>query len=402
MSSKLDPRKDEIFEAVKQGQLRSVSDIARAVDEPRPTVRDWWASLSKKPSFKTATIGKLDLDKVTSEPDEIASLKARLKETENALKRTAKTNELEYRALEMIEGIVTPEKLPAHLVPVTPADVSPGSYTGYLKSSDWHYGEVVDAEAMNGFNEFNTAIAAERVDRMTTAVFSHRAHLLGDLDHMIVELGGDMAGGANHLELDVTNEITVIEQGWDYAKLQTKQLKDLLDAGINLKVAAVVGNHPRLRKMPAHKQVYNNFDWLAYKTIQLRLAEYEAAGRIQFEIPRSTFHVTQVVGKNMLIWHGDGTATNMPGVPWGGVLRKFNSLRNQWMDQGIPIHYGSISHYHQWSVNSGGTLFMNGALKGPDEYSIKKFGHADPASQLFLVFSNKDQRVTGVHPIDLS
>jgi hypothetical protein len=137
-----------------------------------------------------------------------------------------------------------------------------------------------------------------------------------------------------------------------------------------------------------------------YHTMKLALRKYP---QIKFDIPKAAAHPV-MVAKNWraMLWHGDGVRSSMPGVPWGGVLRRVAALQNQYTTAGMPIDIFCNGHFHTANVveGSAGRVAMNGSVKGVDEYSLKAFGSGAPARQVLLCFHPR-HGLTDVSFIDL-
>ena len=87
-----------------------------------------------------------------------------------------------------------------------------------------------------------------------------------------------------------------------------------------------------------------------------------------------------------LLWHGDGVRSSMPGVPWGGIMRRVAALRNQYSEAGQPIDYFHNGHFHTANAVEQGRIIVNGSVKGVDEYSLKAFGGGQPPVQVLSTF----------------
>jgi len=110
---------------------------------------------------------------------------------------------------------------------------------------------------------------------------------------------------------------------------------------------------------------------------------------VTINITKSDMQVVEVVPNyNVLLWHGDGVRSTMPGVPWGGVIRRSNNLQAQYSQIGKPIKMFSVGHFHQLNLvhSASGWIAMNGSIVGGNEYSKKHFGHSDPPQQQLLTF----------------
>ncbi len=261
-----------------------------------------------------------------------------------------------------------------------------------LLLSDLHVGEVVDSEAVNGLNQFNWEILLERMDNIHTSLRSFQNARPYPIDELVIGWLGDMNGGRNHQELAETNEFPVAEQCYRTGMLLGRWVEPLVQDYPKIRIIGVAGNHPRTTQQPANKQVFDNFDWLSYMYAQTYLSKYDT---IETFFPRSGYHVADIAGKNMLFFHGDGIRSSMPGVPWGGVMRRVNELKKSYAEQSTLLSYYALGHFHQANVVQS-SIFMNGSVKGLDEYSLKQFGAGEKPCQLLLTFCRSTQRLTDV------
>ena len=123
-----------------------------------------------------------------------------------------------------------------------------------------------------------------------------------------------------------------------------------------------------------------------YHILGLRLAKHPS---IEVNVPKSPYEVVEVAGRKLFIWHGDGVRSTMPGVPWGGLVRRTNELRKTYEPAFGHIDHFICGHFHEPNVVSNKSLIVNGSIKGIDEYSLKAFGGGADATQLLLVFNDK-------------
>ena len=102
-------------------------------------------------------------------------------------------------------------KPPKWLVKSSPAKGAPGVPT--LLLSDFHWGEVVDSEAVNGLNVYDHKIAQKRLkSTVETTIDLWTNHMVNPkYPGIVVALGGDMISGHIHEELTETNAGTNIE-----------------------------------------------------------------------------------------------------------------------------------------------------------------------------------------------
>lgn len=327
-------------------------------------------------------------------PSELELLRAEVKELRSRAGRHRSIDVQAERLLQHMQSIAVP------LEPVyEPPEVPHGEgkrHVHVLLLSDLHAAEVVDAEAMDGLGAYNWEIMVERMARIQKSLRSYQNNRPYPFDELQIWMLGDMNSGGHMDEFRETNQYPEADQCYRTGELLANWIEPLVEDYPTITVNGISGNHPRLRHKPASKQVFNNFDWLSYKFAELRLAKYET---VSCNFPRSGYMVANVVGLDYLLWHGDGIRSTMPGVPWGGVMRRTNELRKEYQRAGIDLKGFALGHFHQANAIIGQQLFMNGAVKGIDEYTLKAFGSSDPPTQLLLTFCRDTKRFTDVSVI---
>jgi len=345
------------------------------------TLREWGNALGV---VQPATQAPTDIQpKVGEEVSREEILEQENRELRTQVRNARKLEVFDEKALRMLEAnvtAITPSYEPLDL----PVDSALTPHTHVLQYSDLHAAEVVSYEAMNGLNEYNWDIMLERHQKLARAIRSFKKNRPYPIPELVILGLGDMVTGDIHDELRETNEMIISESavrlGNDMAVFIAEELVPLYE---RIRLSAVVGNHGRISRKPEFKHANKNWDWIAYKIMQLRLAEFP---QVEIELPGSFETVVQVYDKNILLFHGDGVPTNMPGVPWGGIQRRTKELSDTYAALGIHLDHFALGHYHEANVVGQRRILMNGSLKGPDEYSMKRFGGGRPACQLLHTF----------------
>lgn len=321
--------------------------------------------------------------------DEVKQLRAR----ERRSNKRSIGDERVLRAIEAAITSVEPVRLPlVHPGPQQRATNADAHHRQAAIWSDWHYGETVDREQMNGLNEFSVAIAEDRVEQLVRSMLAFKK-VRPALTGLDIWALGDMASGAIH-GLEETNEIPAAEQYVRVGYLMASAIRQLAPHYADISCAGIVGNHPRPGKEPASKDSYNNGDWIAYHIAKAATSDIP---NVTWEIPTGGMIVRSFAGKNFLLWHGDGVRSSMPGVPWGGIARRVNVLKDTYAAMGIRIDYVVVGHFHQRCIVPG--VYMNGSLVGPNEYGVKNFGGGEAPKQLILTFDTKRSRETDVSTV---
>lgn len=253
--------------------------------------------------------------------------------------------------------------------------------------SDFHGGEVVDPAVIQNLNEYDFSIMLARIDELIESVLSHqrRSPQLTGLDIAFV---GDMLSGANHQEIEVSNELVLAEQAVQMGTVMGQLVERLAAHYPSVRVFSVEGNHPRLNgKAMQAKNPQNNGDWIAAQFCKQYLANYP---NVSMEVGRGSVQF-EIAGRRVMCLHGDGIRSSMPGIPWGGVMRRVNQLQAT-----LPNHidHWIVGHFHQANLVNAGRVIMNGSLKGCDEWTLKALGAGDPPAQWLLTFDEKRSRMT--------
>lgn len=249
-----------------------------------------------------------------------------------------------------------------------------------LLLSDFHWGERVFKEQVNGVNEFDLAIARRRLRRVVECV----PYLLKILDPqmrypgIVVKLGGDMVGGNIHEELAATNEKGIMPTWLDLFKHLCSALNYLAGVFGNVFVPCVSGNHDRDTKKTWNKdRNATSFGWLLYQMLADHFAEDK---RFTFYIPDSADALYRVYNTRMLLTHGDQfPASDSIIGPIGSLMRgtQKKQQRNAAVDQSFDIL--ECGHWHQRITLSH--LIVNNSLKGYDEYAAQHNFRFSRASQ---------------------
>ena len=244
--------------------------------------------------------------------------------------------------------------------------------TPMLMCSDWHYGEVVRKREMGGANEFNSIIAAKRIQRLTSTTidlaFNHMGKAKTVYPGIVVILGGDMISGNIHEELTATNDRTPHECINDLTGLLITMLSTFIEKFGKVFVPCVVGNHGRGTMKPRMKgRVFTSFEWNIYCNLE---RHFKDDVRISFMIPEETDAYFKVYNHRFLITHGDSL-----GVRGGdGIIGSIGPIMRGALKVGrseaqIGRDFDTIvmGHWHQYLTLPG--IIVNNSLKGYDEFA---------------------------------
>lgn len=373
--------RDKLMKAFEEAG-HSWVELAKKTGTNRRTLESWGQTLNVKKPAKPGSAAPKIGDPVSREE----SLETENRELKGLLAAARKLEVWDARALRLLEDNVRAIE-PSYAKLEKPADKSFTEHQHVLLYSDLHAAEVVKYEAMNGLNEYNWDIMLTRHQRLAEAIRSFKKNRPYRIRKLTILGLGDMVTGDIHDELRETNEMVISESavrlGFDMAEFIATELIPLYE---EIEIAAVVGNHGRTSRKPEFKSASKNWDWIAYKVMQERLREHD---QVSVELPVGFEQVVQVFDKNILCFHGDGIPTNMPGIPWGGVQRRTKELSDTYHQLGLHIDHFALGHFHEADVVGQRRIWINGSIKGPDEYSMKRFGGGRAPCQLLHTFHPK-------------
>jgi hypothetical protein len=311
-----------------------------------------------------------------------------------ALKSARSEDVKEQRVIDSIKNAL--ESKQSRYKPRDFVSKKPSKHEFVLQWSDAHAAEIVSAEETNGANEYNWEIMLKRHADIRNGVLSYQENRPYPIEKLHIFGLGDMLSGNIHEELAETNEMPMAEATVQFGLDAADWIESFIPHFKTIRIACVVGNHPREKKKQPSKHRFSNGDWVSYQVMKQRLAKYDC---IEFEVPKPQRFPVEVCGKNLLLMHGDGIRSTMVDVPWGGIIRFTNKLQNQYAQMGMPIDHFLLGHYHEANIVRNRRILMNGSIKGLDEYSMDRFGGGSNPEQNLLTF-HKNRGLVDVSFVD--
>lgn len=260
--------------------------------------------------------------------------------------------------------------------------------TPVVLASDWHVEELVTAESVAYRNEYNLAIADDRVKRFFQAIAWNIEHQRASgwvvIRDLLLWLGGDLMTGYIHEELVESNQLSPTETIlWLLPRLEAG-IRMLLD---RLKLDRIVipcsfGNHGRTTQKPRISTAYSNsYEWLMYHTLALR---FEGNPRVRFEITASAHQYVEVYGRTIHFHHGDDVkyqgGVGGLGIPLLKAVPPWDLVKK------ADVH--CIGHWHQ--LRDYGRAVVNGSLIGFGPFSQRIRAEFEPPQQaMFYVDSHR-------------
>lgn len=321
----------------------------------------------------------------------------RRREEDNRRKEEyAKSEEVKSDLLKRVQSVEdTIDKLISsnskELEPITPMTTGSES-VAVLMWSDWHLGEVVDPDTVNGINSFNKEIASDRLDKLfkRSAFYIKNEKSNSRIDTVIVWLGGDIIHGELH-DSSETNDMSATE-ACVYAQQKIVQGLRLIadETGCKITVITNVGNHGRNTKFTNYNTMTrHSYETMIYAFVAAALQDDK---RFTFNISKGYHQYLEVFDYTLRFHHGDFMKYN-GGV--GGLTIPVNKAIAQW-DKLRRADYDFFGHWHTYKQDT--KWCSNGCVSGFGAFSLAIKADPYPPVQT-LTFIEKTFGRTLVRPI---
>ncbi len=257
--------------------------------------------------------------------------------------------------------------------------------------SDFHLGEVVKSSSLHGFNEYNIDIAYARFKEVIDQTIEKYIQFskIYNIDCLYIDILGDMFSGDIHEDLKITNAQRTTVLTVCSAVVFAQGISDLLAYVPQIKINCSFGNHSRVAEKKPFKTHIDNFDFILVQTISAFFKNEIKQGRIDFKIEDTETHIDHRRGFTFLLEHGDNykSARELPGE----IDKRITALTKIGLETPDFIEIG---HFHTETEYSNHGLYINGSLKGTDEYVFNRWKAVSRPSQKLMVLSNKGIRET--------
>jgi hypothetical protein len=263
-----------------------------------------------------------------------------------------------------------------------------GAATAIICATDWHAEGKVDAELLNGVNEFNLDICSARIKRL----WEKSIHMVDFAKHLskiceqVLWLGGDLVNGAIHEELEEGNFLGPADA--------VLFVQDHVAAGIDkilrelpghLTVATNQGNHGRTTLKKRISTGYlHSWEYLAYSNLQ-RI--YRNNPRVTFKIAKGYHNILELQGHKVRFHHGDALKG---GGGIGGITVPARKKIAQWNKQ-ERVLFDVFGHFHQF-IDMWDMVTI-GCLIGYNEYALELACDFQEPTQALIVVDKSHGKV---------
>ncbi len=250
--------------------------------------------------------------------------------------------------------------------------------------SDWHGGQVIKPEEVQGYGVYNMTLMKKRVGHWCSTFLDWvevQRHAYRIEDCNIVALG-DMVHGLIHLENLIYNEVEPLPAAVEVGELMAVAVSLLAPHFRTVTVDAMsCDNHGRLTKrVLSEGRGKWSLGYVCNAVASARLANhrnvhYNAHNEMKMEV--------MIANKLFLCEHGNDMRSWM-GIPYYAMERLVQREYRRRANTGRPpFHMLLCGHFHTPVVLPN--VMMNGSLCGTTAYDHAVARHAEPCQQAFLV-----------------
>lgn len=258
--------------------------------------------------------------------------------------------------------------------------------TAILCANDWHAEERVDADDVNGLNEFNLDIAKRRIDRL----WSKAIYLLdfsqhvAKIDDLVLWLGGDLINGVIAQEMEEYNFLGPTEAIMWIQDRVVEGINFLLPHFKHITVVTSGGNHGRAtQKKRIGTWWRHSWEYLAYQNLS---RYYANNSKVSFKIEKSYHNWLDIQGRAVRFHHGDAVKFS-GGI--GGITIPLKKKIGQW-NKAKPAYLDIIGHFHQHE--STWNYVISGCLVGANAYAIDIGAELQEPTQTWIVMDRNHGR----------
>lgn len=259
-----------------------------------------------------------------------------------------------------------------------------------LFTSDFQCGEVIRPEEIDGLNEYNMDIFAERYQRLIERTIDLSENHVGNATFpgIFYCRGGDAISGEIHAELQKTNDLSACPAVKWLVRHEREGIKRLRAKFGRVRVYSIPGNHGRTTFKPESKgYVDSNFETVIAWWLETLFEDDPA---VEFVTPASGDAYFEALGWHVLMSHGDrmGSRGGQGFIgPAATIARGHKKLFDNFTRTGRPVDYVLTGHLHTSLKLSLG--YANGALAGYSEYARDLRADPEPAQQWLLYIHEK-------------
>jgi hypothetical protein len=390
----------DLIESYQNGA--TIAECEQAYGFKPGSLSNWFSRRGiKKIDSSVAEIDPAQLSMRVRHDQQVSGLKAEAKRWKSLYESAIQSASFQDNILSTLSTLITALPVKDSInIPKVPTGKVKGMHAALALVSDIHAGERVDREVMGGLSHYDLNVFREYagawvykvlhlVDLRRSRLEIPTLHIFGD---------GDFISGLIHDELLKTNQVNVLDQTVTVAYVMAQCLAELAGHFEEIYFSGTVGNHGRVQQKVEFKSTYQNWDFVVYQMMAFFLKDYT---NIHFDLPKSLWTITDILGTKFLHLHGHGIRS-WSGIPFYGISRSIKSLREALAVGDETFDGVAMGHFHvpMYYQMPPGPLLINGCWKGGDEFALNGLHTITRPAQILAII-NDDLGLISCDPIYL-
>lgn len=276
------------------------------------------------------------------------------------------------------------------IAPIKEKSQKASQSVAFAVASDWHSDEGVEADTVNGVNEFNQSIARQRIDRFATGIvkLTDTQRNATDIDTLVMPYLGDFISGHIHDDLIEITDLSPT-QAARRVKGQLLGVIEYLRSKGNFKriiIPCHYGNHGRTtHKMRIATAYMHSYEYVLYEDLA-EMIQRLGWSDVEIKVNKAYYSHLDVYGSTIRCHHGDAIKY---GGGVGGITIPVNKAIAQW-DKLRQADFDVFGHFHQFTAHR--KFICNGSLIGYNAFALRIKADAEPAQQAYFLWEAKRGR----------
>ena len=268
-----------------------------------------------------------------------------------------------------------------------------------LVLSDFHAGEVIVKNQLNGINEYNIDIMKQRIDRIIYyAIYYCKKNEMDILNLLFL---GDLMSGSIHPELLRTNEYNDVDVLFILHEYITQKILEIEPHFSKIKCEFLVGNHSRISDgnngtKPQWKTApILNWEYVLARQLEMQfdlIQKSYKTKKISINVNDCLFKVVDMAKRKFLITHGhtmSGGSNSFAGIGYYGLAQSSAKMLGAMIstgDDSLVFQDILLAHLHTSGrvKTTVGNLYINGSVIGSGEFGLYKMRSVSEPEQLLL------------------
>jgi hypothetical protein len=324
-------------------------------------------------------IKKAHFPDTEKELSDIAELKETSKYINSLESKLSKKEFLDSSILNIIKDKLQPLPIPKNQQTKAKPNKTKRVREVVAMLNDTHYGLIVNAEEVDGLNQFSWTEACRRTAYFIKEVNDYKPHTRDETKKLHLILNGDLINGIIHGLTSRTMELWVHQMN-GALHILTHAIHSLSGEFNEIEVHGIGGNHEELPHKREHgkratQEHYDNFSNAMFYSLSVAFRQYK---NIKFNFPKTPYLFMNLPAGRAMVCHGHNMFSRQLGNPGTSInvkslsaaIREFNA--GEQLKGREPVKLVLFGHTHTYAhfiTVDGVEVYVAPSLSGIDGFA---------------------------------